>query len=64
MKMIPLLSIEDLPEEVVDYCIDMCLPVHDNQAFSVYNDGNIFAKWIEDQGYKFTKDWDWFVVIS
>ncbi|MFA5026044.1 MAG: hypothetical protein WC503_06065 [Candidatus Shapirobacteria bacterium] len=49
----------DLPDEVIDYCIEeLDISTHyQNDIARIENDGNPFAKWLISNGYVFTKDY-------
>lgn len=46
----------DMPDEVLDYCVDNDWSTHyQNDIVQLYDDGNPFAEWLKTNGYVFKK---------
>ena len=49
----------DMPEEVIDYCLDHHIETHyQNDIVYIENDDNPFAKWLRENGFVFPPDSD------
>ncbi|MHC4188388.1 MAG: hypothetical protein ACYSUB_01710 [Planctomycetota bacterium] len=57
MQLIPLVRAVDLPDEVLEYCVDDSdWPTHYESGIVqvTLRDGNVMAMWLEAQGYEFS----------
>lgn len=51
---IPVVDAGDMPEDVIDYCVDQEWSTHyQNDIVQLYDDGNPFAEWLKANGYVF-----------
>ena len=54
IEYIPAIEASDMPSEVEDWCVENDYSIHyQNDIAQVENDGNPFAKWLIENGYKF-----------
>lgn len=54
LKKIVMVEACDMPEDVLDYCVDKDWQTHyQNDIVYLHNDGNPFAEWLKANGYIF-----------
>ena len=54
MKMIPYVTEEDLPCDILDWCVENGIYVHyNNNIAQVIDDGNPLAEWLKSNGVVF-----------
>jgi hypothetical protein len=62
---IKLVKAKDMPDDVIDYCVDHDIPTHyDNGVGFVENDNNAFARWLYQNGYSLAKGGEWVAVLG
>jgi len=72
IKIIPCVEASDMPENVIEWCIDHNYDTHyQNNVAQVYNDDNPFANWLREIGYTFVcppsddeNSWDNVAIIA
>ncbi len=66
MKTIACVAAGDFPEAVINYCVENEIQTHyQNDIALVEDNGNPFAEWLKQQGYKFQEeDGDYIAILS
>lgn len=60
LELITCINAVEMPNDVIDYCIEkLDTSTHyQNDVVQVYNNNNVFAKWLKENGYKFKSNFD------
>ncbi len=55
--LVPMLQADQLPDDVVDWCLDHEYNLHDVDDIAIiFLDGNPMFNWLTEQGYEFPLD--------
>ena len=61
--MIPMVEAGDFPSEVEDYAIDREWEIHyQSDTVRVKDDGNVFSEWLKQNGFVFTKKYQYVAI--
>ena len=56
IKMIPMVEARDMPEDILDFCVEQEYQTHyQNEVVCTSDKDNLLIKWLEQNGHVFTE---------